>query len=538
MTDPVNRPTQQSPIAIARAGASSRGSSFAGALGVVLLVSGLAACGSKSALVVGGEADSGPMVDGATDSGTRDSAMDTGSMACGSDAECDDGLFCTGVEACVMGRCASGTPVACVPPPDGCFVGECDEVLRECSFVPVDADGDRHLPEACGGDDCDDTDPTVFGGAPEICDYQDNDCNADVDEGLPYVGLNESLVLSGGFTGAVHPDVIFNGRDYHAVFDNNLGSDQVRHVSVDADGRTASPATQVTFSSALASSPDLTWVDGEMSLWHHYHLDTGMTGAVSVSTLGPDGSVVRRSVATTTATPDADRPAAAFNGEEWGVVYLTNLPSGAREVRYLQALSDGTVTVSPQVLVSSASIPFVKPAIAWTGTRFAVAWGDGPSLFIQGRDRSGRRAAWVRRQRSAGQAQAGLAFNGTELTVVWTSTTRIDTVHHARYADDGTLRGMVADVVPDPAQHTGVSLSSSPGELAVVYQATRTPRDGTFLVRFAPDLAWVSPPGAVDSFVSAIAGPAVAHSGREYGVAFPEDSPRTEVVRFRLAGCE
>jgi hypothetical protein len=41
-----------------------------------------------------------------------------------------------------------------------------------------DEDGDG----SPAGEDCDDTDPLVFPGAPEACDGKDNDCDADVDE--------------------------------------------------------------------------------------------------------------------------------------------------------------------------------------------------------------------------------------------------------------------------------------------------------------------------------------------------------------------
>ena len=43
----------------------------------------------------------------------------------------------------------------------------------------TDRDGDG----AYGDQDCDDTDPDVFQGAPEVCDEKDNDCNGEADDG-------------------------------------------------------------------------------------------------------------------------------------------------------------------------------------------------------------------------------------------------------------------------------------------------------------------------------------------------------------------
>ena len=48
---------------------------------------------------------------------------------------------------------------------------------------PVDNDGDGFF----GSDDCDDTNATVFPGAPEICDNLDNNCDGEIDEGLEFV---------------------------------------------------------------------------------------------------------------------------------------------------------------------------------------------------------------------------------------------------------------------------------------------------------------------------------------------------------------
>ena len=45
-----------------------------------------------------------------------------------------------------------------------------------------DNDGDGSLASWCGGDDCDDDDPSVYPSATEYCDGVDNDCDGTVDE--------------------------------------------------------------------------------------------------------------------------------------------------------------------------------------------------------------------------------------------------------------------------------------------------------------------------------------------------------------------
>jgi len=108
-------------------------------------------------------------------------------VACTSDADCDDGLACNGVEACDAGTCAAGVPPDCSSASDQCNVGTCTEPAAICVPVPVPDgtacnDGDVcMLPDSCQAGVC------AAGGGGDtdgdtICDADDN-CPADPNTG-------------------------------------------------------------------------------------------------------------------------------------------------------------------------------------------------------------------------------------------------------------------------------------------------------------------------------------------------------------------
>lgn len=72
-----------------------------------------------------------------------------------------------------------------------------------CKVSAKDADGDTHYSAKCtaapGGDDCDDTNKSVYPGAEEVCDGVDNDCDGKAD-------LKDGLSLSGGLS--VEPYIV------------------------------------------------------------------------------------------------------------------------------------------------------------------------------------------------------------------------------------------------------------------------------------------------------------------------------------------
>ena len=122
-----------------------------------------------------------PPADGDGDGDADGDGDGDGDGDCGSDDECDDGVFCNGSERCnPSDEGADGR--GCIPASSGpCSEDqECEEEGRTCvSQVECDADGDGHGIAECGGDDCDDGDANRYPGNTEVCDADNHDEDCD-----------------------------------------------------------------------------------------------------------------------------------------------------------------------------------------------------------------------------------------------------------------------------------------------------------------------------------------------------------------------
>jgi hypothetical protein len=113
--------------------------------------------------------------------------------------------------------------------------GDCDDNKPHCTTDCTDGDGDEY----CIPQDCDDGEPSTRPGAPEPCDFVDNDCDGTIDEG--HDQDQDGFTSCGGDCNDQHPAVYPGATELRDCRDNDCDGTLDEglpdpHVDWDGDG--------------------------------------------------------------------------------------------------------------------------------------------------------------------------------------------------------------------------------------------------------------------------------------------------------------
>jgi hypothetical protein len=306
---------------------------------------------------------------------------------CFTNEDCDNSDKCK-PQSCVAGKCVKGAEVKC-DDGDPCTDDSCDPQTGNCIFRPVslDLDGDGHRgpkpgkkagdPDACG-DDCDDTNPKAYPGAPEVCDGVDNDCNGIVDDGaqyLPKQGAGDGVRLSSAALTKSYPGgLAFDGTHYFADYTGTAPKERIFGGLIDRDGKHLTPESRL----AQVES-------------------------------------------------DAYAGTAVWTGDRFGVVWEDRRFNNY-EVFFAMYDKAGQKMAPGDVRVSDSQNFSVNPSLVWTGREFVVVWQDGEGadgsfdVYAQRLELDGRLIGSAARLTQQGGESPRVAAGRPGLGIAWTRT--------------------------------------------------------------------------------------------------------------------
>lgn len=285
-------------------------------------------------------------------------------------------------DLCVVPRCREeGRARVCVveaiscDDADVCTLDACDPVTGACVHeAPTDADGDgfvgaapRDVPVACGGDDCDDEEPSIHPGAAESCDGVDQNCNGIIDDGATYVADRAMVRLAPAAARSTHGGIAFDGHFYGATFRDGTDSDHALSYFALFDGggnQVGTPAPVSLINASTFAGPVATSGDGYLTAWADARQANNYE--IYATRFNAEGAELQADLRLTNALDFSLRPTIQWTGTEYLVVWedhRTDDDDGLIRV-YGRRLSKGGAMIGDETVLSSPYESGQYPAFA------------------------------------------------------------------------------------------------------------------------------------------------------------------------------
>ncbi|MFQ5719234.1 MAG: M36 family metallopeptidase [Acidobacteriota bacterium] len=419
---------------------------------------------------------------------------------------------------------------------------DCDDpIWPALPFPESDNDGDGL--STCDGD-CDDTDAANFPGNIEICDGRDNDCDGVVNSYecgqclTPTEILDESRVTTGDLSSSSSPAIAWTGTEYGVVWgDDRFSTPEILFARLDPAGNLIGSELRFSPSTAAASEPAIAWSGAD------FGVAFVRSNTIIFSRLSATGSKVGNDITVTSNTATTRDLDMVWTGSEYGLAWSDGR-DGNNEIYFARVSATGTL-IGAEVRVTTDTAVSRFPGIGWNGTHYGIAYQD---------NRDGNREIYMTRLDAAGikvgvdvrltndpaiSTQPDVVGTGTEFVIVWRDT-RDGTgeIYAARVSDAGTKLTADLRTTNAPQNSLNPSVAWVGSDIAVTWQDLRDGIDEIYFARLDATGAKVGPDQRLTSVAAVSRRPAIVWNNANLAVVWGDARDATEQVYFTRVACE
>ena len=299
-----------------------------------------------------------------------------------------------------------------------CPAGETDDTCETCGGTGG-ITGSRTCSETCVWSDCCSED--------DFCNDCDDDCDGETDE-IAIIETDIRVTNADGYSGA--PSMAYNPNDNEfgvAWHDNRpaLSNSEILFARISPTGEKLSADIQICDNWGNSLYASLVYTGSEYGVaWDNI---SGPYSDIFFIRIDDEGAVIGSEIQITSAIRNADLPSLVFTGSEYGLAWDDARDTGGGgldRVYFAKLDAEGSKTTS-DIMVTNLSVSSDRVSLAFTGSRFAIAWRDNRNgnqdIYFTILDMDGATLVDDVRitDESTNSTRPSLAFTGSEYSVTW-----------------------------------------------------------------------------------------------------------------------
>jgi len=499
----------------------------------------------------------------------------------GIDDDCDGVIDNFEVGSCPMGQvvsceteCGSEGTTRCN---DLCRPGDCIPPDETCNGIDDDCDGAADngfdcvrgstvaCETSCGSTGTGTCNPDCTLPAPagcqvpdEVCNWIDDDCNGEIDDGTEFgvIPGTAKAITDGAFeTGSTI--IAFGSTNYVIAWedDRNGHPSELYTRAVALDGSDVSADVQLISNESSEYLGDIVWNGSEFGIaYHSNYISPTSTNEVWIVTLDESaGQKNKHNIIVE--LYEQENASLIWDESVWGIAWLdSRIVSTSHNIFFAQANTvDLTIIDDSENTVSTSMSYPTYPDIAWSGSQYAIVWnqnhGTNRKLYFRTLDPDGTPDPLIVpvTEDFKTTSNASIVWTSSQWVVAWPGEKNDGTEGYfmALLEEDGVpLMPYViveeADVDPDVVKSPfRITNAEGSGIGAIWYKAVAPGRVDVVFQRFSYDLEPIGSSVTVSSSGVSF-DPALAWDGEGFGLVWVNriiESGFSPAVNFARVGC-